>query len=133
MRSMQRDKQKIWFSKITENHDEIDTIVTYEKPKMKRMVVSSTSGTPEELAAGIIPSYDRYITSYDKDFCKYMEEGVVCWVDAEPALNLNGTLKTEDDETEPITPPDYRVSKIIGTKKGNVVRYGISKINGAHS
>ena len=61
MRSRQRDKQNIWFSKISENHDDIDTVITYEKPIMKKMTVSSTSGTAEEISAGIVPNYDRYI------------------------------------------------------------------------
>ena len=132
MRSRQRDKQNIWFSKISENHDDIDTVITYEKPIMKKMTVSSTSGTAEEISAGIVPNYDRYITSYDRSFCDYAEEGVVCWVDSDPEFNQDGALRMEDDEITPVTMPDYKILKIIDTKKGNIARYGISKIKGVY-
>ena len=75
---------------------------------------------------------DRYITSYDRSFCDYAEEGVVCWVDSEPEINQDGSLRMEDDEITPVTMPDYKILKIIDTKKGNIARYGISKIKGVY-
>ena len=38
----------------------------------------------------------------------------------------------EDDEITPVTMPDYKILKIIDTKKGNIARYGISKIKGVY-
>ena len=78
MRSPSRLKQKVWFSKVEESVEGIDTVQKYSKPIMKHFTVSSTAGTPEELAAGIVPTYDRYITSFDRNFKP--EEGVAVWV-----------------------------------------------------
>lgn len=128
MRSPSRLKQKVWFSKIEEAIEGIDTVQKYSKPIMKRFTVSATAGTPEETAAGIVPTYERYITSYDREFKP--EEGDLVFVDIEPKINEDGNLLLENDGYTPIAPPDYRVKKIIDTKMGKVARYGISKIGG---
>lgn len=128
MRSPSRLKQKVWFSKIEKVIEGIDTVQRYGKPIMKRFAVSATAGTPEEISAGIVPTYDRYITSFDRDFKP--EEGNLVFVDIEPVLDENGNLLLKDDGHTPITHPDYRVKKIIDTKMGKVARYGISKIGG---
>ena len=129
MRSPSRLKQKIWFSKIKEVIEGIDTVQRYNKPIMKRFTVSATAGTPEELAAGIVPTYDRYITSYDRDFKP--EEGMAVWVDKIPQLDDSGNLVMADDGITPVTPPDYTLKKIIDTAKGSVARYGIKKVGGS--
>lgn len=126
LRSPVRDRQKVWFSRVTEKKDGIDTIQEYTKPIMKRFTVSATSGTPEEISAGIVPNYDRYITSYDRTFNP--QEGDLVFVDIEPALDRNGNLEIGADRHTPKTPPDYRIVKILDTKKGNVARYGIVRI-----
>ena len=95
MRSPSRLKQKIWFSKIEEVIEGIDTVQRYSKPIMKRFTVSATAGTPEEISAGIVPTYDRYITSFDSDFKP--EEGMTVWVDNIPQLDDSGNLVMEDD------------------------------------
>lgn len=123
-------KQRVWFSKITEDSSNIDPMITYSKPIMKRFTVSATAGLPEEIAAGIVPTYDRYITSYDREFCKVAEEGMAVWVDKIPKIGDSGNLVL-DEEGVPITPPDYTLKKILGTQKGKVFRYGISKIGGS--
>ena len=129
MRSPSRLKQKIWFSKIEEAIEGIDTVQRYSKPIMKRFTVSATAGTPEEIAAGIVPTYDRYITSFDRDFKP--EEGNLVFVDIEPVLDDSGNLVMEDDGITPTTPPDYTLKKIIDSQKSKVARYGISKIGGS--
>lgn len=129
MRSPSRLKQKIWFSKIEEVIEGIDTVQRYSKPIMKRFTVSATAGTPEEISAGIVPTYDRYITSFDSDFNP--EEGMAVWVDKVPQLDDSGNLVMEEDGITPVTPPDYVLKKIIGTQRGKVFRYGISKIGGS--
>ena len=128
MRSPVRDRQKVWFSRVTEKKDGIDTIQEYTKPIMKRFTVSATSGTPEEISAGIVPNYDRYITSYDRTFNP--QEGDLVFVDIEPAIDRNGNLEIGADRHTPKTPPDYRIAKILDTKRGSVARYGIVKIGG---
>ncbi len=129
MRSPSRLKQKVWFSKIEEVIDGIDTVQKYSKPIMRRFTVSATAGTPEEIAAGIVPTYDRYITSYDRNFKP--EEGMEVWVDTVPQLDDSGSLVMAGDGITPVTPPDYTLKKILGTQKGKVFRYGISKIGGS--
>lgn len=129
MRSPSRLKQKVWFSKVEESVEGIDTVQKYGKPIMKQFTVSATAGTPEELAAGIVPTYDRYITSFDRDFKP--EEGMVIWVDKVPQLDDSENLVMAEDGITPVTPPDYTLKKILGTQKGKVFRYGISKIGGS--
>ena len=131
MRSPSRLKQKVWFSKIEEVIEGIDTVQRYGKPIMKLFTVSATSGTPEETAAGIVPTYDRYITSYDRSFCDIAEEGMAVWVDNVPQLDDFGNLVMADDSITPVTPPDYTLKKILSTQRGKVFRYGVSKIGGS--
>lgn len=129
MRSPSRLKQKVWFSKVEESVEGIDTVQKYSKPIMKYFTVSSTAGTPEELAAGIVPTYDRYITSFDRDFKP--EEGMAVWVDKVPQLDDSENLVMAEDGITPVTPPDYTLKKIIDSQKSKVARYGISKIGGS--
>lgn len=126
MRTFKRQNQKVWFTRITEKNVGIDKIKVYAKPLMERLPVSATSGTPEELAAGIVPNYDRYITSYQK---LGVQEGDMCFVDVKPQLDASGELAMKEDSI-PVTPPDYRIVKLLVTQKGIVFRYGISRIGG---
>lgn len=130
MRSPSRQKQRVWFSKITEDSSNIDPVISYSKPIMKKFTVSPNSGLPEEIAAGIVPTYDRYITSYDRSFCEIAEEGMAVWVDKVPKIDDSGNLVLDEDGV-PITPPDYTLKKIIDTARGNVARYGIKKVGGS--
>lgn len=130
MRSLSRLKQFVWFSKVREIQVGIDTINQYSKLIEKKFTISPNSGTPEEISAGIVPTYDRYITSYDREFCKVAEEGMAVWVDKIPKIGDSGNLVL-DEEGVPITPPDYTLKKILATQRGKVFRYGISKIGGS--
>ncbi len=134
MRSPSRLKQKLWFSKIEEVIEGIDTVQRYSKPIMKRFTVSATAGTPEEISAGIVPTYDRYITRYKNSCCDNdieYEEGMAVWVDKIPKIDNSGNLVMEEDGITPVTPPDYTLKKIIDTAKGSVARYGIKKVGGS--
>ena len=62
MRGRLRQKQSVWISTVTEKNDGMDKILVYSNPQKKNISVSATAGTPEELSAGIVPDYDRYIT-----------------------------------------------------------------------
>ena len=68
MRGLVRQKQKVYWSRISEKTQGLDRIKVYEKPVLYSFSVSSTAGTPEEIAAGIVPDYDRYITSFNRNF-----------------------------------------------------------------
>ncbi len=130
MRSLSRLKQFVWFSKVREIQVGIDTINQYSKLIEKKFTISPNSGTPEEIAAGIVPTYDRYITSYDRSFCDIAEEGMAVWVDKIPQIDDLGSLVMAEDGITPVTPPDYTLKKIIDSQKSKVARYGISKIGG---
>ena len=129
MRSLSRMKQNIWHARMEETQDGIDTVLSYSKPEKLKLPVSATAGTPEEMSAGIVPTYDRYITSYDRspDF----KETDVFWIDVVPEVDDNGNLVMQEDGVTPVTPPDYILKKIIATQRGKVFRYGISKIGGS--
>ena len=128
MRSMLRDRQAIYFSAVTEKKAGIDTVQEYGKPIMKRLAVSSGTGQPGQVSAGLVVDYDREITSYDKTLRGIIREGDALYVDVEPQLNEDGTLTMGEDGYTPITPPDYRISAIFSTQKGNVDVYGIKKV-----
>lgn len=130
-RSPVRDRQKVWWVTIEEIHEGIDNIIKYGKPEMRKQTVSTTSGTPEEIAAGIVPNYDRYVTHYKSKSKPFNPvEGMRVFVDVEPELDETGNLVMEEDGYTPVTVPDYRLVKILDTKKGSVARYGISKVGG---
>ena len=125
MIGLKRQKQTIYWSRVTEDLDGIDTIKTYQKPELHHLSVSATAGTPEELSAGYIPDYDRYITNFDRNFKPQTAD--VFWIDRKPELSEAGELILGEDG-EPTVPPDYRLKKILDTQKGNVARYGIKYI-----
>lgn len=124
MRGLKRQKQTVYWSRVTETLEGIDTVSTYSQPQSFKFSVSSTAGTPEEISAGIVPDYDRYITSFNRSF--HPREGDVFWIDTVPKSDVDGNLILSDDI--PVVMPDYRLKKILGTQRGNIARYGISKI-----
>lgn len=130
MRSPMRDRQRVWFSTITEKKVGIDTIQEYSKPIMRKLAVSAGTGAPTQISAGLVVDYDREITSYDKSLRSEVEEGSVCWVDVIPEIAEDGSLVMSADEVTPTVPPDYRVDKIFSTQKGSVDVFGIKKIGG---
>lgn len=125
MRGLKRQKQSVYWSRVTEELDGIDTIPKYQKPKLHFLSVSATAGTPEELSAGIMPDYDRYITNFDRSFKPQTAD--VFWIDCKPELNEAGELVLGEDG-EPTVTPDYRLKKVLDTQRGNVARYGIKYI-----
>lgn len=123
-RSPSITRQKVWFTTGEETWNELDKVFTYTKPVMKKMAVSARAGAPEEIAIGFIPSYDRYITNFERDF--QPKEGWFVYVDVVPKLDRRGEL-VKDDDGNYMTHPDYVIKKILDTQKGVVARYGISK------
>ena len=121
MRGLKRQKQTVYWSRVTETLEGIDTVPTYSQPKSFELSVSSTAGTPEEISAGIVPDYDRYITSFNRSF--HPQEGDVFWIDTVPQVDTLENLVLKDGIHT--TPPDYRLKKILDTQRGNLARYGI--------
>ena len=130
MRSRSRDRQKIWFSNVTEKKVGIDTVQEYGKPIMRKLTVSAGTGAPTQISAGLVVDYDREITSYYKSLRSEVTEGSVCWVDVIPEISEDGSLVMSDDGVTPTVPPDYRVDKIFSTARGRVDVFGIKKIGG---
>lgn len=128
MRSIQRQIQDIWFCQAEEVQDGIDLLKKYSKPEKHRFSVSATSGQIYGYGAGLVLNYDRYITSYERDF--HPTEGTSVFIDVVPQLDENGELVLNEDGITPVTPPDYTISKILDTQRGTVARYGISKVGG---
>lgn len=126
MRCLVRQTQEIWFSVKSMGFTGIDETSVYSKPEMHKFSVSPTGSTPEEYAAGIVPDYDRYITSFDRSFQPI--EGMQVWVDVTPELESDGSLSLTDSG-EPTVPPDYTLRRKVDTKMGTVARYLI-KLNG---
>ena len=131
MRSRSRDRQKIWFIAVTEEKVGIDTVLKYKKPIMKKMAVSSGTGQPGQVSAGLVVDYDREVVAFKHDGLRgVIREGDAVFVDVEPQLNDDGTLTMGDDGYTPVTPPDYRILAIFKTQKGSVDVYGIKKAGG---
>ena len=131
MRSRGRDRQRIWFVTVTEKKVGIDTAQEYNDPVIKKkMSVSSGTGQPGQVSAGLVVDYDREITSYDKSLRGVIREGDAVFVDVEPQLNDDGTLTMGEDGYTPVTPPDYRISAIFSTQKGDVDVFGIKRVGG---
>lgn len=124
MRGLKRQKQNVYWSKVTEILNDINTVTKYSKPELHNFSVSATAGTTEDISSGIVPDYDRYITSFDREFRP--QEGDVFWIDTVPELDYAGDLILTD--SVPTIMPDYRLKKILDTQRGNIARYGISRI-----
>ena len=126
MRNATRRKQDIWFVNRTKDDSNIDPAYTYDKPELHRFSVSSTSGSPAEMNFGILPTYDRYMISYDRKFKPV--EGMYLYIDKTPELDDNGMLVL-NESNEPTIKPDYILDRIYDTKKGELARYGIKKVS----
>lgn len=124
MRCLVRQTQALYFSVKSMGYSGIDEVSTYSKPEMHRFTVSATGSTPEDYAVGIVPDYDRYITSFDRTFQPI--EGMQVWVDVEPELNKYGELVLDEDGN-PTVMPDYTLRRKVDTKMGTVARYLIKR------
>lgn len=129
MRTLKRQRQDVYFCTSETVRQGIDNLNQYSKPVKKKFCVSATAGKVlNGYGNGVTPNYDRYITSYDRDF--HPVEGTYIYVDVEPVLDNNGELVLAADGVSPIVAPDYILDKILDTKTGNVARYGITKVGG---
>lgn len=124
MRGLEKRKQNVWFVEKTTDDSMYEASVTYSKPIKKRVSVSATASTPEESYAGVLPSYDRYITCYDRSF--KVKEGTLLYVDVVPEITEDGSLKVYDNGN-PTVINDYVLVSILDTAKGAIARYGIKK------
>ena len=126
MRNASILRQKCWYSKKETVGSGFQKKEVYIKPVLKYLTVSATAGIVDNLSVGLVPEYDRTITSFEK---LPVDEGYVWWIDRTPQLEDDGELSVNEDGT-PVTPPDYSLVKILSSQKQIVQRYGISKIGG---
>lgn len=127
MRNATRRKQDVWFVTREKDDSGIEPVYVYGKPEKHRMSVSPTSGSPMELNFGLLPTYDRYMISYDRKF--QPEEGVLLYVDKSPEIDPDTKELIVDENNEPTVKPDYVLDRIYDTQKGVLARYGIRKIS----
>lgn len=127
MRNATRRKQEVWFVSRQKDDSGVEPIYVYGKPEMHRMSVSSTSGSPAEMNFGLLPTYDRYMISYDRDFQPV--EGTYLYVDKTPDVDEETGELVLNDNGEPNVKPDYILDRIYDTQKGVLARYGIRKIS----
>ena len=125
MRSATRRKQKVWFVHRTKDDSHIKPVYVYDKPQMHRFSVSSTSGSPAEMNFGMLPTYDRYLISYNRKFRP--DEGTYVYVDKVPQLDGQGYLVL--DGNEPTVKPDYILDRVYDTQRGILARYGLRKVS----
>lgn len=128
MRNSQRRKQDIWFVSRSRDDSGIEPSYLYGIPVKKRFSVSPTSGSPAEMNFGLLPTYDRYVISYDRNFSP--KEGTYLYVDRTPEIDENGMLVLDAETGEPTVKPDYILKRIAYTLRGVVTRYGINKCTG---
>ena len=133
MRSIKRQRQKVWHTSIVEEEiiDDEGNFTgeqreVYSKPTLHKFTVSSTAGDSEDTPSGITVDYSRVITSYDRKFKP--KEGDMFFIDIEPQLNERGYLQLDLTKQRPLSSPDYILKKILDTKKGTVAKYGIDKL-----
>lgn len=127
MRNATRRKQDVWFVTREKDDSGIEPVYVYGKPEKHRMSVSPTSGSPMEFNFGLLPTYDRYMISYDRKF--HPEEGVLLYVDKVPEIDPDTKELIVDENNEPTVKPDYVLDRIYDTQKGVLARYGIRKIS----
>lgn len=144
-RNNKRQVQDVWFCSFSEENLGVDRVKVYNKPEKHRFSVSATSGYVYSWGAGLNLNYDRYITSYERDFDP--PEGIALFVDVKPSIDKTGYLSQHKvfeysfdgtprlDENgeqkyhmEYDTQPDYILSKKYDTERGIVARYGIKKM-----
>ncbi len=125
MRSLQKRKQTVWFVHREKDDSSIEPVFVYDTPIKKRMSVSGTAGSVYQSYFGVLPTYDRYLITYEKDFKP--DEGTMVYVDKTPEIE-DGEIVLRPDR-EPTVKPDYVVDKVTWTLKGTKTRIGIKKVS----
>lgn len=121
MRSLVKQKQKVWFCAVTESVNGLDRKKIYGKPVMKMFTVSWGSGDMQFTGGGIIEDYDRQIVCFDRSFNPVV--GTMVYIDVVPSIDPTTGYLTADS-----VKPDYIVTKIIDTQKGLNSRICVKKV-----
>lgn len=126
MRSQRRQRQWVWFATQSIKRDGLDNVMVYANFEKHFVTVSATTGYPLRLAAGFVPTYDRYITSFEKSWKP--SEGMVVWADTDPELDKYGNIVIDPVTKNPTVMPDHIVDRLMWTKKAKMDRYGLKKL-----
>ncbi|WP_310604875.1 hypothetical protein [Anaerosporobacter sp.] len=123
IRSLERNKQKIYYALYLDDVEEMDEegnytgekITGYSNPIDFKINSSASRGEASTEQFGISLDYDKVLCSCDTILP--IDETTVLWVDIKPVLDENGATKTKHD---------YIVKKVA--KSLNSVQYAIKKV-----
>lgn len=117
MRGNNRNKQEFWYAPYTGISTDTDddgyitsTYATYGKPVKVSGNISPAKGKVVERQYGDDDLYDKVIFVEDRD--TPIDEYSVLWIDSVPALNDDGTLATDDNTGDMLTPWNYIVRRV---------------------
>lgn len=133
MADLRRQNQNVWVCSIIDEIEIQDSNGDYtgayrkiiSNPIKYRLGVSSSVGNATFSPFGANLQYSREICTSKKHI--NINEGDLLFIDIEPTLNDDGSLKLNDDGNDYLTPPDYIVKAKLSSKKSKFVRYGLEK------
>ena len=133
MADLRRNNQDVWVCRILYDvelrDDNGDLSGNYRNvisnPKKYRLNVSATIGDVNFTPYGTNLRYSREISTRKKNI--EINEGDLLFIDVEPKLDSDGSLKLKRDGSDYTTPPDYIVKAKIHSKKEKYIRYGLEK------
>ena len=126
MRSQRRQRQWAWFASCHTQRSGVDNVIIYSDFEKHFVTISPTTGYPLGLASGFVPTYDRYITSFEKSWKP--TEGTAVWADIEPELDSEGNVVIDPETGNPTILPDHVIDKLMWTKQAKMDRYGLKKL-----
>ena len=117
MRCANRNKQVFWYALFDEVKKETDdygnqigSYTAYGKPVKTSGNISAAKGEVVTRQFGDDDLYDRVIVLEDRD--TPIDENTVAWIDVTPVLNDDGTLATDANTGNYVTPYNYIVRKV---------------------
>lgn len=133
MRTANRNKQSFWYALYVgrvptydDYGNEVGYSIEYGKPVKQWGNISAAKGEVVSRQFGDDDLYDRTILLQDRD--TPIDEYAVLWIDEEPTLNADGTLKKNDDGSY-TTPWNYIVRKVArGLPKFGSVTLAVDKV-----
>lgn len=133
MRTANRNKQPFWYALYVgraptydDYENENGYSIEYGKPVKQYGNISAAKGEVVSRQFGDDDLYDRTILLQNRD--TPIDEYAVLWIDEEPALNEDGTLKKNDDGSY-ATPWNYIVRKVArGLPRFGSVTLAVDKV-----
>lgn len=129
-----RNKRPFWYALYDRTVEEYGqgtgyqtgAYAAYGPPVKAYGNISAAKGEIMARQFGDIEDYDRVIVTGDRD--TPIDEHAVLWIDREPILDIDGSLKT-DESGNSLTPWDYTVRRVgRGLPNGSAV-IAVKKVN----